>query len=187
MIARAHSITPPNSGHIHAEIRRGEAMEQGSLGWHDYPLPISPEGDAATYDRGCARIAFTSGVGQAGRIRAFGDLKRDNVNLHCTVRTPIKLHKRGHVSQMCTGIRHTSRNWAFFKADREAACKQLALWPARQRLEMVSHRNPQTSEWAVFHLCALLFGTVAKVLRYNFPSRIIPTLFNPIFGILLVG
>ena len=88
---------------------------------------------------------------------------------------------------MCLDIKGDIREWSFFKADREAAYKQLPMGPVHHNLATVAIRNPDTGEWAAFPPKALLFGAVAAVLHYNCFSRILSALFNKIFGVPMIG
>ena len=175
------------SGHLHAETLWNEAMDQVKLGWLGEPVPIDRKGNVATFGDKRVNVAFRFGVDQADKLRACDDLKHNHVNLHCTVWTPIKLPTWDHISQMCLNIRTSDRKWAFFKADHEAAYKQLPLAPSHRRLALVALRNPDTSEWMAFPPKALLFGAVAAVLHYNCFSRLLSVLFNLLFGIPLIG
>ena len=175
------------SGFLNAETLWNEAMDQVKKGWLAEPLPISPDGTVATYDRGPINIAFRFGVDQADKLRACDDLKHNEVNLYCTVWTPIKLPTWDHIAQMCLDIRHTRKPWEFFKSDHEAAYKQLPLRPEHARLAFVALRDPITSRWMAFPPKALLFGATSAVLHYNCFSRLLAVLTNRIFGIPLIG
>ena len=132
-------------------------------------------------------VAFRFGVGQAGKLRAFDDLRRRHFNLHCTVCAPIKLPTRDHISQMCLDIKPPDRKWAFSKADHEEAYKQLPLAHSRKCIALVSTRKPVAFERMAFHPNALLFGDLASVLNYNCFPRLLSALFDLIIGIPLIG
>ena len=100
------------SGHLHAEALWKEALEQVMMGWLDEHVPIDLRGNVATFANKQVNIAFRFGVDQADKLRACDDLKRNHVNLHCTVWTPIKLPTWGHISQMCLNIRTSDKKWA---------------------------------------------------------------------------
>ena len=175
------------SGFLNADTLWKEALEQVQKGWLADPLPISPDGTVATYENGPVNIAFRFGVEQADKLRACDDLKHNEVNLHCTVWTPIKLPTWDHIAQMCLNIRHKRVPWEFFKTDHEAAYKQLPLRPEHTRLAFVALRDPLTSRWMAFPPKALLFGATSAVLHYNCFSRLLAILANRIFGIPLIG
>ena len=88
---------------------------------------------------------------------------------------------------MCLDVKEDLREWSFFKADHQAAYKQLPMDPDHHNLAMVALRNPETGEWVAFPPKALLFGAVAAVLHYNCFSRLLSVIFNKIFGIPLIG
>ena len=175
------------SGFPNAEILGREAMEQVDKGWLSPPLPISHDGSVATYDSGPVKIAFRFGGDQTDKLRACDDLKRNEVNRYCAAWTPIKLPTWGHIAQMRLDVRRTRRPWGFFKADREAAYKQLPLRPEHTKLAFVALRDPITSGWMAFPPKALLFGAASAFLRYNCFSRLLAVLANRIFGIPLIG
>ena len=137
--------------------------------------------------KGTANIAFRFGVDQADKLRACGDLRRNTANLYCTVWTPIKLPTWDRLSQLCLNIRTSDREWAFFKADRQAAYKKLPLAPEHQRLAMVALRDPVTDEWKASPPKALLFGATSAVLHYNCFPRLLAALVNMTFGITISG
>ena len=145
------------------------------------------EGSAAAYARGAVNIAFRCGVGQADKLRSFGDLKHNEVNLYCAAWDPINLPTLGHIAQMRLGAKHTKRACEFFKPDREAAYEQLPIRSERANLAMVALRDPATSKWTAFHPKALLFGDTSEAPRYNWFSLLLGALFNRIFGIPLIG
>ena len=164
-----------------------EAFEQVKKGWLGAPLPIDTLGNVATYAEGEANIAFRFGVAQGDKLRACGDLRHNCVNLHCTVWTPIILPTWDHISQMCIRVRNLRCQWSFFKADHEAAYKQLPLRPEHGNLTLVALRNPTSGKWVAFPPKALLFGAEAAVLHYNCFSRLASVIFNKIFGIPLLA
>ena len=140
---------------------------QVKLGWLGEPLPIDLKGDVATYDRGAANIAFRFGADQAAKLRAGDDIRQNAANLYCTVWTPIKLPKWGHISQMCPNVRTPERKWAFFKEDHQAAYKHHPMALERRKLAMVSLRDLATIERTACPPKALLFGSTSEVLHYN--------------------
>ena len=175
------------SGFLNSETLWKEALDQVDKGWLAVPIPISPDGSVATYENGPVNIAFRVGVEQADKLRACDDLKHNEVKLYCIVWTPIKLPTWDHIAQMCLNIRPSGRPWGFFKADHEAAYKQLPMMPEHTKLAFVALRDPNTSRWMAFHPKALLFGATSAVLHYNCFSRLLAVLTNRIFGIPLIG
>lgn len=73
------------SGYLRAQTLRGAALEKARLGWPDNQIPNDSMGDVSTVANEKVNIAFRFGVDQAGKLRAFDDLKSNHVNLHCTV------------------------------------------------------------------------------------------------------
>ena len=176
-----------HAGFANAEALWAEACEQVRMGWLGAPIPIDLSGNVATFEEGKTNIAFRFGVAQGDKLRACDDLRHNCVNLHCTVWTPIKLPTWDHISQMCLRVRRTKRRWAFFKADHEAAYKQLPLAPDQAKLALVALKNPTSGKWMAFPPKALLFGAEAAVLHYNCFSRLISVIFNKTFGIPLLA
>ena len=78
------------------------------------------------------------------------------------------------------------RDWALFKADREAAHKQLPLDPADQLYAIIALRNPTTGHRYGFSSRTLMFGSIAAVVHYNVFSRLITAIFNRMLGSPLV-
>ena len=79
------SLRAKTSGAIHANELWNEAMGQIKLGWLDNPLRIDHAGNVATYEKGTTIVEFRFGADQADKLRAFDDLRRNTVNLYCTV------------------------------------------------------------------------------------------------------
>ena len=104
------------SGYPNSRELWGDAPKQVELGWLGAPLSIDIPGNALTYERGSAEIAFLCLAGQADRLRARDDIKRNPVNRYFSVWTPVKLRTRGHIAQMCLEIKSDLRRWSFFKA-----------------------------------------------------------------------
>ena len=162
-------------------------MELAKLGWRDEPVPTDLRGNVATFANKKVDVAFRFGVDQAEKLRACDDSNHNRVNLHCTVWTPIKLPTWVHVSKICLNIRTSGKKWAFYKAGREAAYKQLPIAPSQRRLAAVALRNHETSDRVDFPPKALLLGSAEAVLRYSCFSRLLSVLFNLLVGIPLVG
>ena len=137
----------------------------------------------AYYEKDAANIAFRFGVGQADKLRACIDLRRNTVSLYCTVWNPIKLPTRNRLSQLRLNFRTSDRQRAFFKEDHLAEYRQLHSAPEHQRLAAIALRDPKTSEWMDFPPNALCFAAAAAVRHYNCFSRLLSALANLIFGI----
>ena len=88
-------------------------------------------------------------------------------NLCCAGWAPVKLPTWGQIAQMRLNVRPTKKALGFFKADHEAAYKQLPMRPEHTNLAFVALRDPLTSRWVAFHQNALLFGATSAVLRYD--------------------
>ena len=94
-------------------------------------------------------------------------------NLPCAVLTPIRLVSWGHLVQLSHLLsKPRNADFGLFKADREAAYKQLPIDPEDQRGAIVAPRRPQSGKWFGFITRALIFGAVAAVLHYNVFSRL---------------
>ena len=174
------------SGFLNAQLLWDEAMSQVKKGWLADPLPVDPNGNVATYEKGSVVLAFRFGVDQLDKVRPCDDLKYSTTNQYCTVWTPIKLPTWDHIGQIAIDIQETNRPWSFIKTDHEAAYKQLPLDPDHCNLAMVTLRHPTLGTWFAFPPQALLFGAEAAVIHYNCFSRILGVLTNKIFGIPLV-
>ena len=97
-------------------------------GWKS-PPPLDASGRPADLPAGGQNIAFRFGVEQADKLRACDDLNHILTNAACRVRPPIKLVSWGHASQLCRTFACDGGEWDLFKADHEAAYKQLPLDP----------------------------------------------------------
>ena len=128
-------------------------------------------------------VAFRFGAEQADKPRACDDLRYSMTDLACRALTPIKLASWGHVSEMCRSISSDNRPWYFFKADHEAAYKQLPLAPGQSKLAVVALRSPSDGRRYGFIRKSLMFGAVSAVIHYNVLSRILAELMCRIFGI----
>ena len=108
---------------------------------------------------------------------ACDDLKHSLTNQCCQVRTPIQLVSWGNLAQLSQLCGGSSDEWHLFKADHEAAYKQLPIAHADQFTAIDALRRPQSMKWSGFVTRALVFGSVAAVLRYNILSGIWSTIF----------
>ena len=120
-------------------------------------------------------------------MRACGDLKHSLANLACTVSAPIQLVSWGHLTQLPHLLTKGGGDWVLFKADHEAAYKQIPIDPADQKNAIVALRHPVSQLWYGFVTRTLIFGSIAAVLHYNVISRILVALTDRVLGIPLVG
>ena len=145
------------------------------------PRPLTASGRPIDQPKGGCNIVFRVGVDQAEKLRACGDLKHGLANKACQILTPIKLVSWGHVSQLCRRYASGGRDWALFKADHEAAYKQLPLDAQGQDAAIIALRRPTSGKWFGFRSRTLMFGSLAAVLHYNIFHRLITALFNRLF------
>ena len=146
-------------------------------GWLAPPLPLDSDGNLPGRKADTCNVAFRFGAKQDSKLRACGDLKHSLTNQCCQVRTPIQLVSWGHLAQLSQLCGGSSGEWRLFKADHEAAYKQLPIAPADQRTAVVALRHPHSKQWFGFITRTLVFGSVAAVLRYNIISGIRSTIF----------
>ena len=99
------------------------------------------------------------GVAQADKHRTCGDLRHSRTNLACIAETPIKLVSWGHLTELTDRVGDKGRDWAFFKADHEAAYKQLPLDYGPAKLAAIALRSPVDQNWYGFLIRTMLFGS----------------------------
>ena len=170
---------PAASGRKNAELLRKEYLGQQAKGW--LPRPVLIDLDAS---RPASPINYASlfGVSKGEMLRARDDMDPSPAKLSCIVRTPIKLASWGHVAELCRRVASSRSDWRFFKADREAAYKQIPLKWEQSRLAAVTPRCPTGGKWYSFRIRTLVFGAVAALLRYNVFSMAMAELFAKIPG-----
>ena len=164
---RRFSERAQKSGFKNAKHLWNEALEQQSKGWLTPPFPLATKGDPFTLRDEKLNVAFRFGVEQADEIRACDDLRYSMANLACVVHTPIKLASWDHLAEMCRHIQHTQKDWHLFKADHEAAYKQLPVLWGHSQLAVIALRSPADNQWYGFMIKTLMFGAVCAVLHYN--------------------
>ena len=164
-----------------------EAIEQHKLGWLTAPFPLASVSEPFVLLDKKLNIAFRFGVSQADKLRACDDLRYSLTNLACVVHTPIKLASWDHLAEMCRLVQDTKKDWHLFKADHEAAYKQLPLEWSQSKLAVVALRRPSDGRWFGFFSRTLLFGAIAAVIHYNVFSRIISELMCRLFGIPMIS
>ena len=135
-------------------------------------------------ESGTSNVTFRFSALRVGKVRACDDFKYGRVNLSCAVRTPITLPTWGRIGQLSLAVRDSAVDWAFSKADHEAAYKNL---PSPRPRPTVALRSPVDGRWCGFLSRTLLFGASAAVLHYNCFSRIAAALANKISGLRLIN
>ena len=162
---------------------REDALTQVKKGWLKPPVELGSDGSPRGFPAVKYNIAFRCGVEQAAKLRACDDLRQILTNSACSVLTPIKLVSWGHLAQLCRRSCGKSRDWALFKADHEAAYKQLPLRPQDQAYAITALKHPTNGRRFGFVSRTLVFGDTAAVLHYNVFSRLITALVNRMLGI----
>ena len=160
-----------------------ESMGKVEKGWLGKPIQLDASGCPAGYKPGGYNVAFRLGVEQASKLRAFGDLKHSLTNAACVTETPIQLVSWDHLSHLFMRCCGQGRDWALFKADREAAYKQIPIDPRDQPLAIVALRDPKSGKRCGFPSHTMVFGATASALQYNAFSRLIAALANRLLGI----
>ena len=136
---------------------------------------------------GATIIAFRFGVEQEENLRACDDLRRSSTNLARRVDTPILLISRGPISQIAQLLDNMVDEWGLFKDGHVAAYKQPILDLHDRDTSIIALRNPYDKLWYGYASRALVFGSIADVVRYNAVSRLITDLSNRLFGIPIVS
>ena len=98
---------------------------------------------------------------------AFGDLRRNLVNICTDVLTPITLPIWDHLAQMAQRVCSSPNERAFLEGDRVPAYKQFPIDPKFANLPVSTARDPSSGKWMGFDHNAILLGAVSAVLRYN--------------------
>ena len=106
--------------------------------WPKHPFRLSPDQQPFTLLNSELNIAFRFGVERSGKLRACDDLRHAKANMACIVETPIKIARWDHLSELSNRVNDRARDRAFFKADREAAYKQLPLDPRHTKLAVIA-------------------------------------------------
>ena len=175
------------SGFKNATPLWDEATLQVDKGWLTAPFPLASTSEPHTLKFPELNIAFRFGVEQADKLRACDDLCHSRTNLACKVLTPIKLVSWDHLAEMCRRTSKFNLDWHFFKADHEAAYKQLPLNWEHSSLAVIALRSPKDNRWYGFMSRTLMFGAIAAVIHYNVFSRLLAELTCKIFGIPIVS
>ena len=175
------------SGFAHQDSLWSEALSQVDCGWLTAPALLDDSGLLGSVVSEDSNVTFRFAVLQMDKIRACDDFRYGRVNLACSVRSPITLPTWDHIGQLCLDVLHSDVDWGFFKADHEAAYKNLPLSPEQANRCIVALRSPVDGLWYGFLSRTLLFGASAAVLHYNCFSRIVAVLANHIFGLPLIN
>ena len=115
---RRFETRPRASGFLHADAIWKEAIDQVDKARIAPPLPIDIDGSVATFARGSVNSAFRLGGDQADKLRACDDLEHNEVNLYCTVWTPMKIPTWRHIAQVRRDARPSKKACEFCKGDR---------------------------------------------------------------------
>ena len=174
------------SGNKNAPTLWSEALEQCGKGWLTRPFPLSTTNEPFVLNNPKLNVAFRFGVEQGSKLRACDDLRHSRTNLSCIVETPIKLVSWDHLAELANLVNDRSREWSFFKADREAAYKQLPLDYRHAKLAAIVLKSPEDGRWYGFFSRTLMFGAIAAVLHYNVFSRLLSELVSKLLGIPLL-
>ena len=108
-------------------------------------------------------------------------------NLARAVGNPIHLLSWAKIAQISSMLAADEGHWVMFREDRKAAYRQIPIDPADQNTDIIALKRPVVSRWYGFVTSALIFGSVADVLHYNFLSRLLVTMVNRYIGIPLFG
>ena len=174
------------SGFKNAKALWDEALDQCKKGWLNHPFPLSTDEKPYVLSNPELNIAFRFGVEQGSKLRACDDLRHSRTNLACVVETPIKLVSWDHLAELTHLVNDGTRDWAFMKADHEAAYKQLPLDHHHAKLAVIALRSPTNGMWYGFISRTLMFGAIAAVLHYNVFSRLLSELVSKLLGIPLL-
>ena len=174
------------SGFKNAKALWDEALEQCEKGWLNRPFLLCSDDHPWVLTNPELNIAFRFGVKQGAKLRACDDLRYSRTNLACVVETPIKLVSWDHLAELTHLVNDRTRDWAFLKADHEAAYKQLPLDHYHSKLAVVALRSPLDGKWYGFISRTLMFGAIAAVLHYNVFSRLLSELVSKLLGIPLL-
>ena len=161
-------------------------MEHVEKGWLGTPVELDDSGRPAGFRPRGYNVAARFGAEQAAKVRACDDLKRFLANSACDVLTPIQLASWGRLSQMCRRCCGSGRDWAFLKADHDAAYKKLPIDPADEARAAIALFRPKSGECCGFTSRTLMFGATAAVIKYNVFPRTVTALVNRMFGIPLI-
>lgn len=151
------------------------------------PFPLSTGGRSFKPDRPELNIAFRFWAEQSNKMRACDDLGRARTNLACVVETPIRLVSWGHLTDLKILANAGKRDWALFKADREASYKQLPMRASHAKLAVVARRSPADDQRYGLISRTMMFGAIAAFLHYNALARLPEEQFASLFGIPLLS
>ena len=130
-------------------------------------MKLDPEGGPGRLAGNAYNSAFRFGVSHAGNLRARGDYRHRLTKEACAVSSPVHVVSWGRIAQISRIVCPGGRERHLFKADREAAYKQLPLRTAGQASAIIALRRPASGVWFGFVSRTLMFGSVAAVVHYN--------------------
>ena len=116
-------------------------------------------------------VAYRFGAQQDIKLRARDALKHSLGHRFRRSRTPAHLATWCHIAQISRLITKDGGEWHLFKADHEAAYKQLAIAPSGHWAAIVALLHPTSGKWFGRVTRAIVSGPVADVMRYNILSR----------------
>ena len=119
-----------------------EAAQQAAAGRLGRPRLMGDNGQFADSESGRAYIAFRFAAMRPVMFLAFGDLEYGRANVGETERAPIKFLTSRHISQMRWGVLGSGFRWSFFKADRDAAYRNIPLNSDHCRMCAAALRSP---------------------------------------------
>ena len=94
-------------------------------GWLAHPRPIGQDGRLVDHPMVECNIAFRLGVAKSDRLRGRDDLRDALTNTECTVRTPITLPGRGHISAATATLSKNRGEWPLGKVGHKSAYKSI--------------------------------------------------------------
>ena len=142
-------------------------MEQQGKGWLSDHFPLASSGDPFTSRDSSLNIAFRFGVEQSEKIRACDYLRHSLTNIACVVLAPINRASWGRHAEIPRLLNRGSREWGFFKADRESPYKKIPLGENHVRLAVIALWRPIDGQWYGFFSRTVMFGAISAVLHYN--------------------
>ena len=154
-------------------------MQEVAAGWLEGPINAPEMGEGAVPVR---RFA----VWQKGKLRCCDNFKRSRVNEATLVKSPIALPSVDHLVAIADAVR-AGHPVAFFKADHEAALKQLPLKDDHAKYAVVAVLCPETGQPRYFRSKTLMFGATSSVVHYNAVSRAVASLAARVLGIPIIG
>lgn len=157
-------------------------MDHVRCGWLTGPFPMGDSGGIPTIAPGAWNVTFRFSALQMDKSRARADFKYGQVYLSCDSRPPIDLPAWYHRGKLPQDARSPNLDWAFFKADRQAAHKYLPLATGQSPLCIVALRCLSGGKRYGLLPRDFPIGAASAVLHYNCFSRILAVLASRIFA-----